>query len=68
MTIRFLRRNELCRRFGMGRSTLYNWIEKGIFPDPMRLGPRMVAGSIEELDACERDRPKGGLPKTERTV
>ena len=66
MTIRFLRRPDVCQRFGMGRSTLYDWIEKVIFPAPTKLGPRMVAWSIEALDAWESDRAKAGAPGRER--
>jgi predicted DNA-binding transcriptional regulator AlpA len=25
--------------FGISRRTLYNWVQRGLFPQPMRLGP-----------------------------
>ncbi|MBF0416647.1 MAG: AlpA family phage regulatory protein [Magnetococcales bacterium] len=48
---RILRRREVQTRVGTPCSTLYNWIEKGIFPKPIQLGPRNV-GWLESTVAA----------------
>ncbi|GAB0115558.1 helix-turn-helix transcriptional regulator [Acidisoma sp. C75] len=53
---KFLRRPAVCERYGLPVSTLYDWIAKGRFPKPVRLGMRAVAWSIEDLEAWERAR------------
>ncbi len=40
---RLIRRREVERRTGHGRSTLYDWVASGRFPRPVRTGPRSVA-------------------------
>lgn len=40
---RLLRRWEVERLTGLPRSTIYAWIKAGLFPRPVRLGPRAVA-------------------------
>ena len=39
------------------RSTLYGWIKKGLFPPPIRIGPRRVAWRETEVDAWIAARP-----------
>ena len=36
---------------GLGRSTIYRWMEAGRFPKPVRLGPRSVAWIDYEIEA-----------------
>jgi prophage regulatory protein len=38
------------RLTGLGRSTIYRWIADGSFPAPVRLGPRVVAWRMSDLD------------------
>lgn len=38
------------RRTASKRSTLYDWISKGRFPRPLRIGPRRVAWRTREVD------------------
>lgn len=54
--IRYLRCRAVCERFGISRSSLYAWISQGRFPAPVHLGPRLVAWSIETLNAWEQSR------------
>ena len=42
--------HELLRRTGCRRSTIYAWIQRGLFPAPVRLGPRRVAWRKSEVD------------------
>ena len=42
---------EVCRKIGgVGKSTLYLWIKKGIFPAGTRVGPRRTAWSTATVD------------------
>jgi predicted DNA-binding transcriptional regulator AlpA len=42
---------EVCRKIGgIGKSTLYLWIKKGIFPPGTRVGPRRTAWSTATVD------------------
>ena len=36
----FLGTKELCATLRMARATLYRWIADGIFPKPVKVGPR----------------------------
>lgn len=38
-----LRRREVEARTGLARSTIYEWVKRGDFPKPVRLGARLVA-------------------------
>jgi len=49
---RYLRRREVQSRYGeVSTATLYAWMDRGVFPRPIRIGPRMVAWDEEDLDA-----------------
>ena len=43
MAEKLLRRPEVEARTGLSRSTLYDWMKRGDFPAPVRLGARLVA-------------------------
>lgn len=43
MTEYLLRRPEVEARTGLSRSTLYDWMKRGDFPHPVKLGARLVA-------------------------
>lgn len=43
MAEKLLRRPEVEARTGLSRSTLYDWMKRGEFPQPVRLGTRLVA-------------------------
>lgn len=47
---RGLRLKEVQHRTGLGRSTIYRWMEEGKFPKPVRLGARSVAWIEHEID------------------
>lgn len=42
---------------GASRSTIYAWIAKGVFPRPLRLGPRRVAWRASDIRAWIESRP-----------
>jgi prophage regulatory protein len=49
---RYLRRPAVQARYGdVATATLYQWMDRGLFPRPVRIGPRMVAWLEDDLDA-----------------
>ena len=52
---------EVCRKIGgIGKSTLYLWIKKGIFPAGTRVGPRRTAWSTAAVDLWLQRQAAGG--------
>ena len=52
---------EVCRKIGgIGKSTLYLWIKKGIFPPGTRVGPRRTAWSTATVDLWLQKQAAGG--------
>jgi prophage regulatory protein len=59
LTERILRLPEVLRRCGISRSTAYDWMSKGEFPQPVRLGARMVGWRESDIAAwLERCAPR----------
>jgi len=49
---RYLRRPAVQARDGQAApATIYDWMKKGLFPRPVRIGARMVAWDEDDLDA-----------------
>ena len=48
---RLLRRPEVEARTGLSRSTLYDWMKRGDFPQPVKLGTRLVAWRESDVTA-----------------
>jgi prophage regulatory protein len=46
-----MRRKQVLEFTGLSRSTLYNYIARGFFPAPVKLGPRAVGWRRSEIDA-----------------
>jgi predicted DNA-binding transcriptional regulator AlpA len=46
---------EVAAMFGVHISTLYAWMNSGLFPKPLRVGPRTVRWSGESIIAYVRD-------------
>ncbi|PAV25205.1 hypothetical protein CF392_12265 [Tamilnaduibacter salinus] len=47
----FLRRHEVEKLTGLGRSTIYLWMRQGHFPRPFKIGPRAVAWKRSSIQA-----------------
>ncbi|MGD9671560.1 MAG: helix-turn-helix transcriptional regulator [Hyphomicrobiaceae bacterium] len=43
---------------GASRSTIYAWLKQGLFPPPIRIGPRRVAWRTSEIQAWIDSRPR----------
>lgn len=50
MSDRILRRPEVESRCGIGRSTLYDWMAQGHFPQPVKLGVRAVGWKESQIE------------------
>ena len=59
MVDRLLRRPEVEEITGLSRSTIYRHLEQGIFPKPVRIGPRAVRWSLSEILNYIKSRPRG---------
>ena len=46
-----LRRSQVEARTGLARSTIYKWMREGNFPQPVKLGTRLVAWRESDIDA-----------------
>ena len=61
---RLLRRQEVERITGLGRSTIYAQMRHGNFPVPIRIGPRAVRWKLSELlaylESCPRAKGEAG--------
>jgi prophage regulatory protein len=55
---RLLRRKEVERYCQIGRSTIYRLMREGLFPVPIRVGPRAVRWPEHELTAWLARRPR----------
>ncbi len=51
MTDKLLRRPEVEARTGLSRSTLYDWMKRDEFPQPVKLGTRLVAWRESDVNA-----------------
>lgn len=51
MAEQFLRYNEVAKRFGVSRVTIWRWIQNNRFPAPVRLGGNIVAFRASEVEA-----------------
>jgi len=56
-SIDYYRLPDVLKKTGMGRSSLYAAIAKGLFPPPRKIGSRSVAWRHDELDAWANSRP-----------
>ena len=54
---------EVLRRTACKRSTLYRWIAAGLFPPPVKIGPRRVAWRKSDVDRWIATRSRAGGPQ-----
>lgn len=57
---RLIRRPEVEARTGLSRSTLYDWMKRGEFPQPVKLGARLVAWRESDIAAWLESRESRG--------
>lgn len=51
MSDTLIRRPEVEARTGLSRSTIYEWMKRGEFPQPVKLGARIVAWREADVSA-----------------
>lgn len=68
-----LRLPDVEARCGVNRRTLYYWIERGMFPRPINLGPRTVGWLDSDIEAwihekaqATRQGPSKSQPRGDR--
>jgi prophage regulatory protein len=49
--MKILRLPEVMATTGLGRSSIYAYVQKNAFPQPIRLGERAVGWKSDEVDA-----------------
>ena len=54
--MRLIRLKEVMSRTGLGRTSIYNFMNAGTFPKSVQLGERAVAWVDEEIDAWILDK------------
>ena len=57
---RLLRRREVSKVTGIGRSSIYRLMQHGDFPRPVRVGPAAVRWRESEVNAWVESRPVAG--------
>jgi prophage regulatory protein len=56
----FLRLPDVLRVTGMGRAQIHHLVNKGVFPAPIKLSPRITVWSAAEIAAWQRDKVASG--------
>jgi prophage regulatory protein len=44
------------------RKTIYNWVRKGLFPEPVQIGPNKIGWYEDEIQKWLESRPRGFMP------
>lgn len=63
MSVQIIRIKEVAKRTSLGKSTIYAYMNEGIFPKSIRLGKRGAGWVSEEVDSWidERIKQRGSL-------
>ena len=51
MSGKLIRRRDVEARTGLARSTIYDWMKRGDFPQPVKLGASLVAWREADVNA-----------------
>jgi prophage regulatory protein len=57
----FMREPAVLKLVPVAHSTLWMWTRKGLFPRPVKLGPRMVAWRVSDVQAWLDAQTVGGV-------
>ncbi|WP_119335144.1 helix-turn-helix transcriptional regulator [Hydrogenophilus thermoluteolus] len=57
-TNRILRLPEVIAITKISRPTIYRWAREGLFPAPLKLGPRAIGWRADEIDAWLESRDR----------
>ncbi len=53
---RYIRERALTAQLSVHRSTLRRWVEQGLLPAPIHIGPRIVAWDADEIEQWQAER------------
>jgi predicted DNA-binding transcriptional regulator AlpA len=57
MSDQFLSDQQLARRYGVHRATIWRWVRSDLtFPKPLRLGPQSTRWRLRDVEAWEQRR------------
>ena len=56
---RYFSAKELAERWGVGKSTIYDWVKVGILPPPRKLGCKLARFPIETVEMFEKQKEGG---------
>ena len=57
---RIIGRKEMCKKIGVGETTLWRMVKRGDFPPPLQISPRRVGWEEGEGDTYIESRPRAG--------
>ena len=63
-----LKIRDVCQRYGVARSTIYRWIEAGIFPPPIRIGEDTVRWRERDLAQFEAQAEKRSIERGTKKI
>lgn len=59
MTVKYLSDKDLAYRYGVHRTTIWDWVHTLEFPSPVRFGPRCTRWSQSAIEAWESKQREG---------
>ena len=67
---RLLNMAEVLEVTGLSRSSIYSLMRQGVFPEPLKVGPRAVRWRLSEIEEWQatRSRATGDLERAPRQV
>lgn len=64
----FLRLKAVCQATGLPRSTIYAYVKRGDFPQPIKLGQRASAWSADEVADWQASRIAASRPASDKAA
>lgn len=64
----FIDVNTAARTFSVSRSTIYNWVARGLLPHPARIGPRRVGFDVRDVRSAIDSMRQGTFSGTQVTT
>lgn len=52
----YLSAPEIAEKLGIHKATIWRWCKRGLFPKPIKVGQRVIAWPVSEIEAWEKER------------
>lgn len=52
----YLSDQQVAKRYGVKRGSVWRWVRQGLFPPPVKISPGCSRWSIQDLEDIERER------------